>query len=604
MKNLQVRTKLFVAFSIVIMFTLILSVTAMRGLYILDRADTRLYEQNYGGTSRAFRILDNLTGQRTLFRDVILSLEPIRGLSTENAVAALRASEQEMQKLIDDYASWSTFEESLAEFNQFRTIYETDFKEGKERIIQRAQLGDANGALAALTGMVERYKVMAGHINKMVELNAQAAKNSVDDNTNLYIQMLILQIGMLFITLTVAVFVTIYISKLISKPLRYLAQTLDIMSIKGDLKLDKKVVEEGVVYSKQKDEIGEIAKSILALIKMLYGKVKTLEIVAAGDLTASIDHISKEDTIANALQSMVDNLNQMFIEINSASEQVSTGSQQVATGSQLLAQGSMQQASAVQELSSSITEVAEKTNLNATMAKEAAALSNTIRTNAVKGSTQMDNMMQAVKEINEASNSISKVIKAIDDIAFQTNILALNAAVEAARAGQYGKGFAVVADEVRNLAAKSAIAAKDTGSLIENSIIKANLGFQIATETSTSLSEIVDGINKSAEIITDIANSSEYQADAITQINHGIEQVAQVVQQNSATAEQSAASSEEMSSQSALLQGLVARFKIKKTHTTFGEMDSRYTQDSDIQNFTAMSLQDDPALSGQFSSKY
>jgi methyl-accepting chemotaxis protein len=260
---------------------------------------------------------------------------------------------------------------------------------------------------------------------------------------------------------------------------------------------------------------------------------------------------------------MSNGLNQVLRDINMASSQVSTGAGQVADGATALAAGSTEQAASVEELSGSIAEIAERTKKNAQLADQAAALAGTIKQNAEKGSRQMDEMMAAVKDINLSSQDIGRVIKVIDDIAFQTNILALNAAVEAARAGQHGKGFAVVAEEVRNLAAKSADAAKDTESLIANSMQKAELGVRIAGETSASLIDIVSGIGESNRLVTEIATASEAQAMGISQINIGIDQVAMVVQQNSATAEESAAASEEMSGQAVLLQQLIRQFKLR-----------------------------------------
>ena len=198
-----------------------------------------------------------------------------------------------------------------------------------------------------------------------------------------------------------------------------------------------------------------------------------------------------------------------------------------------------------------------------TFMKKAGATGN-IDLSPEKGSRQMDEMISAVKAINEASKSISKIIKTIDDIAFQTNILALNAAVEAARAGQHGKGFAVVAEEVRNLAAKSAEAAKETGDMIQNSMEKAEFGSSIAGEPAVSLTEIVSGINESSRFIAEIARASEDQTEGISQINIGIDQVAQVVAQNSATAQESAAASAQMSNQAAALEELLGLFKMKE----------------------------------------
>jgi len=355
----------------------------------------------------------------------------------------------------------------------------------------------------------------------------------------------------------------LYYSKGISKPLGIISEWLNITAHRGDIVFtaEELVVLEG--YKNRRDEIGILFVSFAGLIEYMIEISDELKMVADGNLDFEVLIRSEKDLLSQTLQKMLNDLNGMFGEINAAAAQVSVGSKQIAGGSQTLAQGSNEQAASVQQLSSSITEIAQKTKGNADMASRAAALANDIKDSAEKGSRQMDEMMTAVRDINASSQNISKVIKSIDDIAFQTNILALNAAVEAARAGQHGKGFAVVAEEVRNLAAKSAEAAKDTESLIADSITKAELGSRIADDTAASLTEIVSGIGESTQLVVEIASSSEDQSEGIAQINKGIERVAQGVSQTSATAEESAAASQEMSGQSVVLEELVSRFKLK-----------------------------------------
>ncbi|MCL1849764.1 MAG: methyl-accepting chemotaxis protein, partial [Clostridiales bacterium] len=318
-----------------------------------------------------------------------------------------------------------------------------------------------------------------------------------------------------------------------------------------------------------KDEIGMLAQALEQAFMQLRGYIgeikEQMQNLAHGNLTHESIYDFKGDfvLIKEAINEIIQNLNHTMTEVSGSTTQVSTGAKQIAGGAQILAQGSAEQAESIRELSDSISGIADKTKSNAEMAAKAASLAADIMQSAEKGSYQMDEMTAAVKEINAASQNISRVIKVIDDIAFQTNILALNAAVEAARAGEHGKGFAVVAEEVRNLAAKSAEAAKETGDMIQNSMDKAELGARIADETAASLAEIVTGINESTQIVTEIAKSSEEQSDGIRQINNGIDQVALVVQQNSATAQQSAASAQQMSGQSDLLERLVSHFKVK-----------------------------------------
>jgi methyl-accepting chemotaxis protein len=559
MKNLKITPKLIVSFLIVAAFSLIIGIVGIVASSIISNSASQMYDEPV----IAINAVSVIRGRFNNIRVNLLRLARDSGdaAAVNESYNHIKDYAKDIEEAIATYESTVTDWDSEVAFKDFEKNYES-YMSIIEPVKTAADTQGSEAVYALINEHLSESDTIVSDIEDVAAYNVQIAKDLDATADNVTLIATIIQIAAILLAVIFAILIAINTAHQIANPIKQLNKVAIQAGTTGNLDFPAEEIALTKAYAAGKDEIAESIGNFAHFMDTIISYMQELAKVANKDLTVKVKPLSDKDTVANSINKMASELSSLVKTIQNTTVEVNTSTLQLAEASQTMAEGTTEQAASIEELSASIADVAEKTKANSVMSRQAADISEGIKESAEKGNDQMTEMTKAVDEINLASQDISKVIKVIDDIAFQTNILALNAAVEAARAGEAGKGFAVVADEVRNLASKSAAAAKETSSLIENSMKKAELGAKIAGETAESLSGIVKGVNDATQIFESIASSSEEQNMSIEQINIGISQVSEVIQRNSAITQETAASSEELSAQSRNLHDIIAVFKV------------------------------------------
>ena len=551
-KNLRIPVKLVCGFLLVALIAGIVGVFGIIYVKRIQALDMTMYTMHTSVFDDLANVLVDYQKTRVVFRDAFLSETDDDRQANVDKYGPIK---QEIISALNEFAKCITTEVGQEKFDELDQALRDYFTYVEGQIIPLINSGRSDEAKTLMysDGVAIASRVQSA-CDDLMAMKVKLSEESAEQNQKTSDSAVLVMVIIVVAGVAVSIILGIGISRMISRPVGQMVSAAKQLAI-GEVDV--------LLNIDTKDEIGMLAEAFRALIAGIREQADITKRISEGDLTANVKIRSDNDLLGLSLQELLNKLNETMETIVSASDQVASGSNLLSDSSVMLSQGATEQASSVEELTASVEEISSQTLENAENAKKANDLARDAEAHAEKGNEQMREMLSAMADINESSSSIGKIIKVIDDIAFQTNILALNAAVEAARAGQHGKGFAVVAEEVRNLAAKSASAAKETTDLIESSIRKVAAGTKIANNTAEALELIVVQVKKAAELVANIASASQEQSAAVEQINQGINQVSSVVQSNAATSEESAAASEELSSQATQLKEVVGMFRLR-----------------------------------------
>lgn len=567
MKNLKISKKIICTFAVVLLLTFVLGVVSL-----ISTNNIASTSDNYVNIS--IPALSNLEEARRYIR--IFQANILKAVCTDNKADL----DKYVEEINTDRGAFFSYLDSFLEYDpQFSDKVENihtimdDAASIREEIIESSAkftyesnleayslyLNDYEPNLTEVTSILENLTTELGEAINTRYNNAQSTKTFN----------IVIIITVVVVAAVLVVVLTVILTKAIVPPITQIVDSMNLIA-NGLLK-----EADGTITYHSKDEIGVLAHAARKVIRFFQNVLPSISDVCRnygnGNFNCTCEnyesYVGETSEIRDSLMYIRDNLSAALANVDQASNQLLSGAGEVASGAQSLAQGATQQASSIQELSETITSISDAIKENSENAAEASEKANVAGTEVQEVNTMMSELVSAMHEISEFSGETKKIVKTIEDIAFQTNILSLNAAIEAARAGAAGKGFAVVAEEVRNLAGKSAEAAKNTTRIIESTVNSIVSGNQLCAEVAEKMNKVGETAGKVTVINNKIADSSKKAADSIVKVTIGVDQISNVVQTNSATSEQSAAASEELSNQANMLKELVKKFSLYNPST-------------------------------------
>ncbi len=566
MRNMKIGKKLRVTFSIILAVVICMAIVSIASLNAISNQFKSFYGHAYKSVMLAGETTTSLEAGAKFVGYAIMTDDATKVDGyVQSAKKNLGAYSENLKQLSEVYSGDQTkLKNVLTSMDKAASVREQILTAASQRESVRASDLYFSNYQPILDNMITT-------LNE-VQQDAQKSADVYYGNSETTAAVaLVLAVILSLAAVVLTVFLANYLTRLLTRPVQEIENAAQKMAT-GHF-------DEVTLNYHSKDELGSLSNSIRTLTAKLNTVIQDqgylLEEMGKGNFEVHSNHLEVYTgdflNLVNYLRNINGSLASTLLSIDESANQVSAGSNQVSSAAQALSQGATEQASSLEELSGTVEDITKKIKANAAHAEKANSAAVTCQNEMTESNEKMQQMIVAMNNISESSAQIAKIVKTIEDIAFQTNILALNASVEAARAGAAGKGFAVVADEVRNLANKSQVASQSTAKLIETSKSAVKEGTDIVHQTAASLSTVVQSIDKITTTIGKISHDSEEQASAVERVTSGIQQINSVVQTNSATAEETAAASEELSGQAQMLKESVGRFKL---HTDFTQKDS------------------------------